>query len=261
MKKKSSENKRVYFEELKDAPLQYAPNNELGVVFLFSYLLKHFGFSKIQRIQAGFPDCLAWQKTDKGEKLVRIEFEYRSSSFLRHRHPKNKCDLVVCWKDDWHKKPENLQIIELREFFRKGFNVWIAPVGGQYKEEITKSRTFRWSVPRNSHRGDLILFYHNYPQSFIQEIFTLTSSPYLEKVTYKKGMDFMADIKKICSLNSPVALHDLRNHKNIRTAAFIKNKIRGRQSATAYWPDLHKLILNKNPSLRIYLKRFSPDMM
>jgi hypothetical protein len=54
-------NKKVVLAEpIEGAPLQSAPENELGVVFLFSRVLKKHGL-KVQEIKASFPDCIALQ--------------------------------------------------------------------------------------------------------------------------------------------------------------------------------------------------------
>ncbi len=50
------ESKRA--ERLEGAPLAYAPENELGVVFIFSHLLKRWRL-KVDKIRPGFPDCIA----------------------------------------------------------------------------------------------------------------------------------------------------------------------------------------------------------
>src|SRR5262245_5209345 len=43
------------------APLDYAPDNEQGVVYLFSHLARsRFGL-RVERVQAGFPDCIAYR--------------------------------------------------------------------------------------------------------------------------------------------------------------------------------------------------------
>jgi len=78
-------------ERLDNAPLDYAPQNELGVVFLFSHLARRRCGLRVQQIKAGYPDCIA----TKGGKRVRIEFEYRSRSFKSHRHEAKKCDWLV----------------------------------------------------------------------------------------------------------------------------------------------------------------------
>ena len=81
---------------LKNAPLQYAPENELGVVYLFSRIARRLQF-RIEAIRAAYPDCIAYKHVGDKEKLVKIEFEYRSSSFRAHGHDPKKCDYIVCW--------------------------------------------------------------------------------------------------------------------------------------------------------------------
>ena len=51
-------------EVLEGAPLHYAPENELGVVFLFSHLAKKWRV-KVEQIRAKYPDCIAYQKKQK----------------------------------------------------------------------------------------------------------------------------------------------------------------------------------------------------
>jgi hypothetical protein len=46
---------------------------------------------------------------------VRIEFEFESRSFVKHRHPHNGCDLIVCWAHNWPQCPPNLEVIELNK--------------------------------------------------------------------------------------------------------------------------------------------------
>jgi hypothetical protein len=94
---------------LKSAPLQYAPRNELGVVFLFAHVAKRLQF-RIEEIRAGFPDCIAYRHAGDSEKRVRIEFEFRSSSFKAHRHDSKQCDCIVCWHHDWPDVPDRMEV-------------------------------------------------------------------------------------------------------------------------------------------------------
>ena len=93
--------------------MNYPPENELGVVFLFSRLARKLGF-EIDEIRPFYPDCIAY----RDNKRVRIEFEYRSSNFARHRHDPKKCDYIVCWVHDWPAAP--LPVLELRDDFGLG---------------------------------------------------------------------------------------------------------------------------------------------
>jgi len=76
---------------LKNAPLECAPENELGVVYLFSRIAKRLQF-RIEAIRAAYPDCIASKQSGDRVRLVNIEFEYRSSSFRVHGHDPSKCD-------------------------------------------------------------------------------------------------------------------------------------------------------------------------
>jgi len=91
--------------------------NEPGVVLFFGRFHKELGFSGWKSASNGYPDCIALQNG----KECRIEFEYRSSNFVRHRHDPTKVDLVVCWIKDIEL---SVSIIELKSFaISKGFTV------------------------------------------------------------------------------------------------------------------------------------------
>ena len=63
-------------EQLEGAPLQYAPENELGVVFLFCHIAKSLRL-KVERIRPGFPDCIAYEKAAGSEISVRTTLSLR----------------------------------------------------------------------------------------------------------------------------------------------------------------------------------------
>lgn len=58
--------RQVQAEVLDGAPIRYAPANELGVIFLFAHLAKRWRL-RIDAIQPGYPDCIAYQKIQGGE--------------------------------------------------------------------------------------------------------------------------------------------------------------------------------------------------
>ena len=94
--------------------LVYAPVNENGVIFLFGKVAADLNMY-VETIRPGYPDCLAKRYIGKGKwEELRIEFEFRSSDFLRHKHVPADCDAIVCWISDWPECPENIEIIELQ---------------------------------------------------------------------------------------------------------------------------------------------------
>jgi hypothetical protein len=97
--------------------MAYAPTNEMGVMFLFALMARRLGFV-VQRLQAGFPDCEAMRETAPGRcQLVWIEFEFESRNFAKHRHRRDGCDMIVCWKHNWKDCP--LEVIALSEVVRE----------------------------------------------------------------------------------------------------------------------------------------------
>jgi hypothetical protein len=101
----------VYGRPLPWPELAHEPVNELGVVFVFGMMARRLGFV-VHRLQAGFPDCIAMREVAPGMwQRVRIEFEFESRNFLKHKHRNDKCDVIVCWKHNWKECP--LDVVEL----------------------------------------------------------------------------------------------------------------------------------------------------
>jgi hypothetical protein len=89
------------------------------VIFAFGLVARQLGFA-VLRFQPGFPDCEALREKVKGQlQRERLEFEFESKNFLRHRHNPNGCDVIVCWKHNWKECPGNLEVIELRKVLRQ----------------------------------------------------------------------------------------------------------------------------------------------
>lgn len=243
---------------LEGSPLHYAPANELGVVFLFAHLAKKWRI-RVDKIKAGFPDCIAYQKIQGKEKRIRIEFEFKSKNFKSHGHDSKECDWLVCWEHNWPDAPKSLHIIELRKEFGLGFNVWIVPTQAPYKDILADlSYSESWSVPSQAHAGDLILFYFTIPEKHIAHIFILKERATKINAEWKPGRDYMASIKRICLLKAPVFFDDLKNHRILSTAHFVRGRMQGRPNATQYWPYLYEIIVRRNPSVEGKLIKFSP---
>jgi len=103
----------VYGPLISPMALVHVPTNEAGVMFLFAAMALDMGFMATM-VRAGFPDCEALREISPNRlQRVRIEFEYLSRNFLKHRHRADKCDIIVCWINNWPECP--LEVIELRK--------------------------------------------------------------------------------------------------------------------------------------------------
>lgn len=103
--------------------LVYAPTNEQGVVFLFGKIAHEFGMY-VELIRTGYPDCIAKRYIGKDSwEDVKIEFEFKSSDFLKHKHNPDEVDIIVCWEHDWQDCPKSIEILELKEEINKLENI------------------------------------------------------------------------------------------------------------------------------------------
>lgn len=243
---------------LDGAPLDYAPENELGVVYLFSYLARRRFGLRIEKIQATFPDCIAY----RGSEPIRIEFEYRSRNFAQHRHDPRGCDWIVYWIDDWPGAPSNIRVVELRKEFGLGFNVWFQPVSGEYRDVISRiNYDASWSVSSQASEGDLVLFYRTSPDSFVRDLFRIAGPVEYVRAGWKPGKDWMAPIRRVCALKAPLHFHELRDHPILKHAGFVRGCMQGRYKASEYWPELYRMILARNPGLKRVLGNYGPERL
>ncbi|MBI2861188.1 MAG: hypothetical protein HYX89_00045 [Chloroflexi bacterium] len=117
----ASKTRRVFGAPLNFRELRHEPVNEQGVVLLFGMIARELGFL-VDAVGTGFPDCRAKRRDRRGYYIeVDIEFEFRSSNFREHGHDPEKCDLVVCWEDDWSECP--VEVLELKSAIRQLPNV------------------------------------------------------------------------------------------------------------------------------------------
>jgi hypothetical protein len=102
---------------------KWEPGNEAEVCILFGLLmplcheeLEKLGYPcselYIDEFPGTYPDCTLLVD---GREL-RVEFELYSSNFVEHDHDPEKCDLVVCWKQD--RSLGTLKILELYKVVR-----------------------------------------------------------------------------------------------------------------------------------------------
>ncbi|MCM8826886.1 MAG: hypothetical protein NC904_05135 [Candidatus Omnitrophica bacterium] len=86
-----------FSQPLSAVRMLFSPDNEMGVVALFSMYHRELGFPYILRIQSAFPDATVID--DRGE-IRNIEFKLFASSFRTSGYDPNRCDYIVCWYDD-----------------------------------------------------------------------------------------------------------------------------------------------------------------
>ena len=245
---------------LHNAPLQYAPENELGVVYLFSRIAKRLQF-RIEMIRAAYPDCIAYKHAGDKEKLVRIEFEFRSSSFRAHGHDAEQCDYIVCWHHDWPGVPPHLQVIELKRYFGVSQKVWIQVAIKSQCYHLDQRDVLTWALSKQATHGDLLLMYRGYPSCSITDVFRFAGSTLKRgEAEWRDGECYFGRIERVCRLDSPVFLKDLRNHRALRTASFVRRNMQGQALlASEYWPDLYAMIHERNPRARKALARYAPE--
>jgi len=103
--------------------LVYAPINEQGVVFLFGKVAHEFGMY-VELIRSGYPDCVAKRYIGKDQwEDIKIEFEFKSSDFIKHKHKVEDVGMIVCWEHDWQDCPKSVEVLELENEIRKLENI------------------------------------------------------------------------------------------------------------------------------------------
>jgi hypothetical protein len=247
--------------------MQYAPQGELGVVYLFSKLQRELGYTAITRIRDAFPDCEAIRHN--GER-VRIEFEYKSGNFLNHHKPVNQklkdIDAIICWEDNWPAEKRSLinkhrvEILDLRKHLGLGSNVWFHVVKKHYQKDFLRDlrrepKTLHWPCHKSAKKKDLLIDYIGAPGSYIIGIKLLTSDAYLTK---NDDFKYRAECRRIAVLDKPIHMNKMRSEKSLIGAFFLKpNGLQGSPRVTEYWPQLSELILRLNPKLKSKVREYT----
>jgi hypothetical protein len=247
---------------LKNASLPRAPKGEAGVVFLFANIFKKLGF-RIEEIGAAYPDCIAYRQVGDREKKVRIEFEYRSSSFPLHRHDPKGCDCIVCWHHDWHDAPRRIEVIELKKLFGVQIKVWIQAAVKSEQHWLDEEDRTDWVLSSRATEGDLLLMYRGSPACSITDVFRFCGTGKVYEGGKRKGKFFSGDVERICKLDAPIFLDDMRSHRVLRTASFIRSNMQGRGGllVSEYWPHLYAMLYARNPRHRRTLTKYAPEKM
>jgi hypothetical protein len=265
--------KRLEPELLQGAPLRYAPDNEMGVVFLFSHLCRRMQLH-VESVQASFPDCIALQRVGGKERRIRIEFEFRSSSFRAHGHPPDGCDWIVCWEHDWPDVPDHIKVVELRQYFDHDFNVWVDVGQPQDDRPARGMHTFGKRVSK----GDLVLFYEASPCQWLRQVYTVSGVAQHEQQskqgvtsTLRNNYEFRGDpnvgtpgyrhvhaMRRVCVLDPPLRVRSLET----KSLAVVKDAIfsqKHNRKITEHWWLLYELLVRKYPDLAVAFEAFSPS--
>jgi hypothetical protein len=280
-------------ELLQGAPLRHAPINEMGVVFLFSHLCRRMQI-QVLSIQAGFPDCIALQRVGGQEKRIRIEFEYKASNFRTHGHTADECDWIVCWEHDWPDVPPHLKVVELREFFDHGFNVWIDV--GQPQDDWSARGMYTFG--KRVSKGDLVLFYEATPCQWLRQVYTVSGLAPKEQqgrqnetnISYEDRISLIAEAKeqqgrrrgnnwlclrpmdaifstgyrqvhtlrRVCILDPPLHMKSLET-KNLAIISKAIQSQKHNRKITEHWWLLYAHIIRKYPNLAAAFEPFSPS--
>jgi len=110
---------------------------------------------------------------------------------------------------------------------------------------------------------DVLLMYRCSPVCAITDIFTFSGDDIGRgRAGWREGEAYFGMIKRICRLRSPVFLNDLRKHRVLRTASFVRRNMQGvGLLATEYWPYLYDMIVERNPAVVKPLSRLRPDRL
>ncbi len=188
---------------------------------------------------------------------------FRSSAFQTHRHDAGKCDVIVCWHHDWPDVPERLEVIELKRYFGVSRKVWIQQAIKSQMEYLDKHDRMEWALSKRATPGDVLLMYKCAPISAITDVFVFSGKEITRGCAgWRYGEAYFGEIRRVCKLASPIFLDDLRKHKVLKTASFVRRNMQGvGLLATEYWPYLYDMILERNPAVNKRLGSLRPDKL
>lgn len=83
---------------LRKLVIMFKPTNEQGLIVYFAQKAAEHGWEFV-KVGTEFPDAVL---IINGEEW-RVEFEFLASNFLMHQHDPRKCDLIICWENDYPK--------------------------------------------------------------------------------------------------------------------------------------------------------------
>lgn len=103
--------------------------------------------------------------------------------------------------------------------------------------------------------------YRAYPACQVTDVFQFVGDELKRgQAEWREGTCVAGAVKRLCRLDAPIFLSDLRQHRVLSTSSFVRSNMQGRAGlqASEYWPYLHSMISERNPGVRKALARFSP---
>jgi hypothetical protein len=237
--------------------MAYAPTNEQGVVFLFGRLASRPQFT-IERVQKGFPDCIArWQG-----KAYRIEFEQRASNFKQHGHDPKGADIIVCWENDWGLRPteyKHIKIIDLKRHVGAQPRIFAVGCVEPAGKDLDSKDMAIWNVPKTAQVDDLVLIYRaGKDAGMIKDIWRIVGPFYDgEKEGWRPGLQ--AGLKLVARLKNPVTFSELAKDATTRSLGVVRKRFRGNTDITDDWDAIYSRIVSKNQSAKRLLRNYVAD--
>jgi len=98
-------------------PQEILPYHD-ALIFVFGRLFNFFNFNSIFfGPRDGLDALVGWN-----DQIIDLEFEVFSKTFEREHLKNIKKDekvLIVCWENNWKNSPNNIDIIEIDQFFKE----------------------------------------------------------------------------------------------------------------------------------------------
>ncbi|MFN7918589.1 MAG: hypothetical protein U0Q16_00740 [Bryobacteraceae bacterium] len=156
--------------------------------------------------------------------------------------------------------PSHIEVIELKKQFGVHFRVWIQGSVKSFWQGLDEEERMEWSLSKRATPGDLLLMYRVAPVSAITDVFRYVGGGLNRgSAGWRDGDAFFGLIERVCSLVSTVFYRDMRTHRVLKTAGFVRAKMQGQGiEASEYWPYLFEMIRDRNPAVRNLLATYAP---
>jgi len=188
--------------------LVYSPTNEQGVVFLFGKIAHEFGMY-VELIRTGYPDCIAKRYIGKDKwEDIKIEFEFKSSDFLKHKHKAEDADMIVCWEHDWQECPKSIEILELKNEINKLENISV-----EAPDKISKTSEYDINEHLKKVNKESIELYKNLNKNLLKIDDSIYFKPHKYRIYYYSPKRVFVAIKV---MKNGLNIHLFTNGKRIK---------------------------------------------